>query len=171
MSENLLSGIIKNELQDIVGYEDVTVREAERLAYSMDFYLVPQMWLDRRQALQKPDFVVFPESVEEVARIHKLATRHGISIIPYGGGTGSQGGVVPLYGGIIIDLKKMDRIIKIDEASLTVTAQPGINGQHLEWALNKKKSHAGPLSGFRVWGDPGRLCRRQRIGNVVDQVR
>ena len=138
MSENLLLSIIKNELLDIVGYEDVTVREAERLAYSMDFYLVPQMWIDRHQTLQKPDFIVFPESAAEVARIHKLATRHGIPVIPYGGGTGSQGGVVPLYGGIIIDMKKMDQIVKIDEASLTVTAQPGINGQHLEWALNKK---------------------------------
>jgi alkyldihydroxyacetonephosphate synthase len=138
MSEDLLIGIIKNELQDIVGHDDVTVREAERLAYSMDFYLVPQLWIDRRQTLRKPDFIVFPESAAEVARIHKLAARHGLPVIPYGGGTGSQGGVVPLYGGIILDLKKMDRIVKIDEASLTVTAQPGINGQRLEWALNKK---------------------------------
>ena len=138
MSENLLLSIIKNELLDIVGYEDVTVREAELLAYSMDFYLVPQLWIDRHQPLQKPDFIVYPESAAEVARIHKLAARHGIAVIPYGGGTGSQGGVVPLYGGIIIDMKKMDQIVKIDEASLTVTAQPGINGQVLEWSLNKK---------------------------------
>ena len=138
MSENLLLSIIKNELLDIVGYEDVTVREAELLAYSMDFYLVPQLWIDRHQPLQKPDFIVFPESAAEIARIHKLAARHGIAVIPYGGGTGSQGGVVPLYGGIIIDMKKMDQIVKIDEASLTVTAQPGINGQILEWSLNKK---------------------------------
>ena len=138
MSENLLLSIIKNELLDIVGYEDVTVREAELLAYSMDFYLVPQLWIDRHQPLQKPDFIIYPESAAEVARIHKLAARHGIAVIPYGGGTGSQGGVVPLYGGIIIDMKKMDQIVKIDEASLTVTAQPGINGQVLEWSLNKK---------------------------------
>jgi len=138
MSENLLLSIIKNELLDIVGYEDVTVREAELLAYSMDFYLVPQLWIDRHQPLQKPDFIVYPESAAEVARIHKLAARHGIAVIPYGGGTGSQGGVVPLYGGIIIDMKKMDQIVKIDEASLTVAAQPGINGQVLEWSLNKK---------------------------------
>ena len=94
MSENLLLGIIKNELLDIVGYDDVTVREAERLAYSMDFYLVPQLWIDRHQPLQKPDFIVFPESAAEVARIHKIAGRHGIPVIPYGGGTGSQGSPV-----------------------------------------------------------------------------
>ena len=167
MFEDLLVGIIKNELQDIVGHDDVTVREAERLAYSMDFYLVPQLWIDRRQSLRKPDFIVFPESAAEVARIHKLAARHGIPVIPYGGGTGSQGGVVPLYGGIILDLKKMDRIVKIDDASLTVTAQPGINGQRLEWALNKKgftlahypaSEYGATLGGTLRPGDPG-LCR------------
>jgi alkyldihydroxyacetonephosphate synthase len=138
MANHLLLDIIKNELIDIVGYEDVTTREAERFAYSMDYYLVPQIWLDRGRSLQPPDFIVFPESTREAARIHKLATRHRIPLIPYGGGTGTQGGVVPLYGGIIMDLKKMDRILKIDEESFTVTAQPGINGQVLEWALNKK---------------------------------
>ena len=96
MPGNLLLDIIRNELLDIVGYGDVSVREAERLAYSLDFYLVPQLWIDRNQRLQKPDFVVFPESAEQVSRIHKLANRHGIPIIPYGGGTGSQGGAVPL---------------------------------------------------------------------------
>ncbi len=60
MSENLLLGIIKNELLDIVGYEDVTVREAERLAYSMDFYLVPQMWIRSAADAGKAGFYRVP---------------------------------------------------------------------------------------------------------------
>ena len=138
MSESLLFDVIKNELMDIVGYEDVTVREAERVAYSLDAYLVPQIWLDRGLTPPKPDWIVFPESADEISRLLKLASRHKIPVIPYGGGTGSQGGSIPLYGGIMLDLKKLNRIIKIDEESLTVTAQPGVNGQHLEWAVNKK---------------------------------
>jgi alkyldihydroxyacetonephosphate synthase len=138
MSTPLLLDIITNELMDIVGFDDVTTRAAERFAYSMDYYLVPQIWLDRGRHLQPPDVIVFPESAAEVSRIHKLASRHRIPVIPYGGGTGTQGGVVPLYGGIILDMKKMDRILAIDTDSLTVTAQPGINGQVLEWAVNKK---------------------------------
>ena len=138
MSDNLLFNIIKNELMDIVGPEDVSVREAERLVYGVDYYLVPQIWMDRGLETPKPDWIVFPGSADEVCRIMKLATRMRIPVIPYGGGTGSQGGTVPLYGGIVMDMKKMNRIIKIDEQSMTVTAEAGVNGQELEWAVNKK---------------------------------
>ena len=137
MTNTLLDSIIKNELIDIVGDDDVTVREAERIAYGTDYYLVPQIWMDRGKLPSIPDWIVFPESADEVSRILKLAARHRVPVIPYGGGTGSQGGAVPLYGGIVIDLKKMDKIIQIDEQSMTVTAQAGINGQRLEWAINK----------------------------------
>ena len=137
MPESLLFSIIKNELIDIVGDDDVTVREADRMVYSIDYYLVPQLWMDRGLTPARPDWIVFPESAEEVSRILKLASRHRVSVVPYGGGTGSQGGAVPLYGGIVVDLKKLDKIIRIDEQSMTVTAQAGINGQHLEWAMNK----------------------------------
>ncbi len=138
MSKDLLFDVILNEIADIVGHEDVTVREAERIAYSMDVYLVSQIWLDGGQKPPSPDWVVFPESTDEISRLLKMASRHGIPVIPYGGGTGSQGGTVPLYGGMLLDLKKMNRIIKIDEKSFTVTVQPGVNGQHLEWTVNKK---------------------------------
>ena len=138
MPESLLFSVIKNELIDIVGDDDVTVREADRIVYGMDYYLVPQLWMDRGLVPSRPDWIVFPESADEVSRILKVASRHRVPVIPYGGGTGSQGGAVPLYGGIVIDLKKMDKIIRIDEQSMTVTAQVGINGQHLEWAINKQ---------------------------------
>jgi alkyldihydroxyacetonephosphate synthase len=138
MNEHLLFDVIKNELMDIVGYEDLTVHEAEKLAYGVDVYLVPQIWMDRGLRPPTPDWIVFPESADEVSRILKVASRHRIPVIPYGGGTGSQGGAVPLYGGVVIDLKKMDKIINIDEESLTVTAQAGINGLHLESVLNRK---------------------------------
>ena len=67
-----------------------------------------------------------------------ITTRYRIPVIPYGGGSGTQGGVVPLYGGMVIDIKKMNRIVKLDEKSLTVTAEAGINVTHLEEALNAK---------------------------------
>jgi alkyldihydroxyacetonephosphate synthase len=138
MSQVLLFEVIENELKDVVGPDDVTVHEAERLAYSLDAYYVPQMWMDHGSKPTLPDWVVYPETTKEVSGVLKVASRHRVPVIPYGGGTGTQGGAVPLYGGILLDMKKMDRILRIDEESLTVTAQPGINGQQLEWALNKR---------------------------------
>ncbi len=129
---------IKTELIDAVGWDNVSTREPDLLAYSLDYFAAPQIWLDRGLPLQKPSFIVHPESSQQVAAILKVATRHRIPVIPYSGGTGSQGGITPLYGGIIVDMKKMDRIISIDEESFILTAQPGINGYRLEKELNKK---------------------------------
>jgi alkyldihydroxyacetonephosphate synthase len=138
VSNGLLTDLIRSELVDVVGYEDVSVSDVDRYAYSTDTYWVPRMWLDRLQPPPLPDFVIHPESAEEVSRVLKIANRFRIPVIPYGGGTGSQGGTVPLYGGILMDLKKMSRIVEIDDRSLTVTAQAGINGQVLEWELNRR---------------------------------
>lgn len=137
-ANELLMDLIKNELMDIAGRDDVSTSEVDRYVYSTDVYWIPRMWLDRLQGPALPDFVVYPESAAEVSRILKVANRFRLPVIPYGGGTGSQGGTVPLYGGIILDLKKMNRIVRIDEKSLTVTAQAGINGQVLEWELNRR---------------------------------
>lgn len=136
-SSTLIKALAQSELRDIVGPDDLSVSEPDRYAYSTDVYWIPRMWLDRLQPPCLPDFIVQPESADEVSRILKVANRFRIPVIPYGGGTGSQGGTVPLYGGIVLDLKKMDRIIRLDEESLTVTAQAGINGQTLEWELNR----------------------------------
>ncbi|MBW1945434.1 MAG: FAD-binding oxidoreductase [Deltaproteobacteria bacterium] len=177
MTDTLLFEIIRNELMDIVGHDDVTVHEAERIAYSTDYYFAPQVWIDRGQTPPKPDWIVFPESVDEISRLLKLASRHRIPVIPYGGGTGSQGGGVPLYGGILLDLKKLNRIIKIDEESYTVTAQAGVNGQHLEWTLNKKgltlahypaSAYGATLGGYVAARGTGTLSTK--YGKAEDMV-
>ncbi len=131
-------GMVHSELEEIVGQDYVSVKEADKLVYSTDWFWLPQMWLDRGQKLQAPDFIVHPGSAQEISEILKIANSYKIPVIPWGGGSGSQGGAVPVYGGIILDVKRLNKIIDIDEKSLTVTAQAGINGTQLEWAVNEK---------------------------------
>jgi alkyldihydroxyacetonephosphate synthase len=138
MSIGIQLGMIHSELEEIVGRDYVSVKEADKLVYSVDWFWLPQMWLDRGQKLQTPDFIVHPSTVEEISEILKIANNYKIPVIPWGGGSGSQGGAVPVYGGIILDVKRLNKIIDIDEKSLTVTAQAGINGTQLEWAVNEK---------------------------------
>lgn len=138
MSLGIQLGMIHSELEEIVGRDYVSVKEADKLVYSVDWFWLPQMWLDRGQKLQTPDFIVHPGSVEEISEILKVANSYKIPVIPWGGGSGSQGGAVPVYGGIILDVKRLNKIIDLDEKSLTVTAQAGINGTQLEWAVNEK---------------------------------
>jgi alkyldihydroxyacetonephosphate synthase len=86
--------------------------------------------------LGRPDVVVRPVSEEDVAATLAVANRRRIPVVPWGGGSGSQGGAVPVEGGIVLDLTRLDRILDVDETSLTVTAGAGVNGQRLEQELN-----------------------------------
>ena len=138
MGRHLALDLLLSEVADVVGEDDVTTREVDRIAYAQDYFWLGQMWLDRGEDPSRPDIIAYPESTEEISRILKIATRHRVPIIPYGGGSGTQGGTVPLYGGITLDLKKMNRILRIDEESLTVTVQAGVNVAHLEEELNRR---------------------------------
>jgi alkyldihydroxyacetonephosphate synthase len=130
--------MIRSELEEVVGEAHVSTAESDRLVYSSDWFWASQMWLDRGQPLSMPDYVVHPASVEEVSSIIQIASDYRIPVIPWGGGSGTQGAALALYGGIILDLKRLDRILEVDEQSLTVTAQAGINGTRLEWELNER---------------------------------
>lgn len=133
---NTQNEMILHELSSIVGSEYVLTSEADRTIYSVDYYWAPRMLIDRGKLPPLPDVIVIPESTEEVSAIIKLANIYHIPVIPWGGGSGSQGGIMPMYGGIMMDLKRLNQIIKIDKISGTVTAQAGINGFDLENALN-----------------------------------
>ena len=134
----LQTEMIRSELVEVVGEAHVSTDETSRLVYATDWFWLPQMWLDRGEALRKPEYIVHPGSVVEISEVLKIANAYRIPVIPWGGGSGSQGGALSIFGGIILDTKRLNRIIEIDERSLTVTAQAGINGTQLEWALNEK---------------------------------
>src|ERR1700730_1622773 len=108
----------------------------------LDRYTADTYWkaLHARAAgspLGRPDIVVKPRADEEVAAVVQVANQHRVPVVPWGGGSGTQGASIPTQGGIVIDLTGMDRIIEIDERSLTVTAEAGLNGRRLGNDLNR----------------------------------
>ncbi len=127
---------ILKKLHDILG-ENISDKEIDKLSYSKDYWPIALRWSLEGKVAALPDFIVWPESTEQVSRIVRLANEEEIPIIPFGEGSGVLGGSVPVKGGIIVDMKKMDKI-RIDETNLTITAQPGINGMNLERELNRK---------------------------------
>jgi len=149
--------LIETELTAIVGSDFVLTDEADRMIYGVDYFWLPRMLVDRGITPPIPDVVVLPGTVEEIAVIIELANVHNIPVIPWGGGSGTQGGIMPVHGGITIDLKRLNRILEIDTVSQTVTAQAGINGYELECELNAKgftlphypaSVHAATLGGY-----------------------
>ncbi len=129
--------MLQSELVDAVGAEYVSWNEADKLGHSIDYYWIPEMWHDRGHDNPKPEFVVHPGSAEEVAKVMKIANNYKIPVTPWGGGSGSQGGALPMFGGIILDTKRMNKVLKVDTEALTATVETGANTQQLEWAIEK----------------------------------
>ncbi len=88
--------------------------------------------------IARPEIVVRPETEEAVAEVLAIAHAHRTPVVPWGGGSGTQGGCLPIRGGIVIDMTALDEIIEVDERSMTVTAQAGVNGRRLEAELNER---------------------------------
>ena len=95
----------------------------------------------------RPDVVVFPESTEEVASVLAYADSAGVPVVPFGAGTSIEGHVIPLRGGISLDLSRMSRVLALRPEDLSVTVQPGVTRTQLEAA-------AGP-HGLFFPVDPG----------------
>ena len=138
MAQGYHFDMILSELADAVGEAYVSTRASDLLVYSTDWSWMPQMWLDRGGEPVAPDVIVHPGSPEEISRVLQIANVYRMPVVPWGGGSGTQGGAAPIYGGILLDVKRLDKILEIDEVSLTVRAQAGIVGTELEWALNEK---------------------------------
>lgn len=73
-----------------------------------------------------PDIVVLPKTTEEVVEIMKIANEFKIPVVPRAGATGLADGAVPMRKGILLDIKRMDEILEIDDVNMTATVQPGL---------------------------------------------
>jgi alkyldihydroxyacetonephosphate synthase len=168
---------IKKSLISIVGERNVSDQEFDKISYSKDTWPLRIMEVKRGVLEPFPDVIVWAESTEQVAKIMKLANIEKIPVIPYGGGAGVTGGTVPIYGGIIIDLKKLDKILEVDEKSATVTVQAGVIGQDLENELNKRgytfphqpaSMYCSSVGGFVACRSAGTFS--SKYGRVEDMV-
>ncbi|XP_046889681.1 probable D-lactate dehydrogenase, mitochondrial isoform X1 [Hypomesus transpacificus] len=78
-----------------------------------------------------PDVVVWPRSVEEVSALAKICHHHCLPIIPFGTGTGLEGGVGALKGGVCFSLRNMDSVLDLHEEDFDVTVEPGVTRKAL----------------------------------------
>jgi glycolate oxidase len=125
----MLKEPLLRELESIVGKENVLTTPESLKAYSYDG---TTSWI------HEPDVVVFPTTAEAVSSIMKLANREKIPVTPRGGGTNVSGGSVPIQGGIVLTMTKMNKILKIDKENLTATVEPGVVLQDLTLKLAKE---------------------------------
>ena len=126
---------ILKQLANIVGQEFATNRSEDLYIYAQD----PGASLPR-----KVDFVVMPSSTEEVQEIVKLANQEQISVVPMGGGLTLSGLIIPVKGGIVIDMKRMNNIIEINELSKYALIEAGVTTGQLLSHLNQNYPNLQP---------------------------
>ncbi len=124
--------------------------KAVRLAESLGAMLGESNVINSRDALEPygkdegscplhlPHLVVKPASLEQVQSVLKEAASAGVPVTPRGRGTGLAGGAVPVRGGMVLSLERMDRIVEVDEANLSVVVEPGVIVQDLHRAVESR---------------------------------
>jgi glycolate oxidase len=121
---------ILEELKAIVGEHNLFT-DTERIEnYSHDE-------TSREQFSHMPEVVLTPVSTEQISAVMKLADRYTIPVTPRGAGSGLSGGAIPIHGGIVLSVEKMNKVLEIDEANLTVTAEAGIVTNELNERLKQ----------------------------------
>jgi len=109
---------------------------------------------------QPPDAVVMPDGTGQIAAIVKVCAARGVPFVPRGGGTGYTGGSVPLRGGVVISLERMNRILEIDEDNLVAVVEPNVVTGDLQDAVEKVGLFYPP--------DPASLRTSVIGGNVAE---
>lgn len=117
----------KHDLTSIFGEENCLFSIEDRWTYSFDASKESGM----------PDAVVFPASTKHVMAVMRYAHDNGIFVVPRGAGSGLTGGAVPVKGGIVMVLERMNQILELDTENLCVTVETGVITADLQKAAAK----------------------------------
>ena len=150
MKYNKVTEDVLNELKGIVGEENVLTDVGDLEKYSHDETSIGVKAL--------PEAVVKPENTIQVSKVLALANERKIPVTPRGQGTGLCSGAVPIYGGILLSLERMNRILEIDEDNLMAVVEAGVVLSDLRAEVEKR--------GLFYPADPGE--RTSAIGGNIN---
>ncbi len=123
-----MPGADVDALEKIVGVGGVERGTEERFCHSYDATGYSYL----------PDAVVFPSTAHQVSQLLKLACERGFPVIPRGNGSGMTGGSLPLEGGVVLAMGRMNRIHDIDEDNFTASVEPGVVTGDFHKAVEKR---------------------------------
>ncbi|MFQ5838160.1 MAG: FAD-binding oxidoreductase [Thermoplasmata archaeon] len=160
---------------------ELTLDDQERLSHSLGKgYLDLQRFRVGLPA-EVTDGVAMPKSVVQVKRLLEVASSRHIAVVPYGGGTSVLGGLRPLKGNhravITVDLRRLNRVLEIDETSMLARVEAGILGPELEETLQARgltlghypqSFHFSTVGGWIATRSSGHLSGR--YGRIEDMV-
>ncbi|MBI4455434.1 MAG: FAD-binding protein [Acidobacteria bacterium] len=150
---NVVLAELTEELARIVGNDNLIRNPSELLLYECD-----GLTFHRRP----PHLVVFVETAQQVSEVVRAANRHQIPFLPRGAGTGLSGGAVPIQGGIIIEVARMQKIWQIDLENEFAVVEPGVVNLALSEKLESYGYHFAP--------DPSSQMTSTLGGNVAENA-
>ncbi|XP_064610594.1 probable D-lactate dehydrogenase, mitochondrial [Liolophura sinensis] len=113
-------------LRDLLGKENVSVTQAVREQHSTD---------EGFHQGKLPDVVVYPGDRAQVCEVMRLCYVEKLPVVPYGMGTGLEGGVIPVQGGLCLDLSCMNQILSVHSEDFDCCVEPGVTRQTLNTHL------------------------------------
>jgi len=140
---------LARELGDAVGAAHVLSEPGDLLAYEYD----------ASNFTAVPDLAVLPGSAEEVIQVLRIATRHRAPVVPRGAGTGVAGGALPIIGGVVVVMTRMNRILEVDLPNRVAVVEPGVT--------NIEISRAVGGAGYFYAPDPSSQYASSIGGNVA----
>src|SRR5438132_11347472 len=141
--------VLVSRLRTVVGPEYVLTRPEDVIVYEQDAFLV---------AHALPDIVVLPGAAAEVAAVVRAAHEAGVPLVARGAGTGLNGGSIPIAGGVMLVLTRMNRILEIDPRNRLAVVEPGV--------VNGDLTAAAARHGLFYAPDPGSQSVSTIGGNV-----
>ena len=165
-------------LANVVGAEHVLTDDETRERFSFDAVTAHRLGGRPELIEARVEAVVRPADTSQVAGVVAYASQLGVPIVPYGGGTGVMGAVVPVHGGIALDLRRMNRILDIRREDRLARVEPCVYLADLDAAA---RSH-GMMLGHDPWSVPiatvgGAIStdsvgyRASKYGSMGQQVR
>ena len=142
MEYNRISQEIVAKLQELVGAANVLTEGEQLEIYAHDEVTDPAYH-------HLPEAVVFAENAQQVAAVVQLANEYHFPVVPRGAGTGLACGAVPVYGGVVLSLEKMNKILEINVDAMYAVVEPGVRTSDLQAAVEAQGAfYAGdPCSG------------------------
>ena len=172
-----------NAVREVLNENQVSQEDAERLVHSHGQLSVDEVYqiLYHRPPERLVDVVLFPEEDADVQTIIQLANDHNVVLVPYGGGTNVSGALAVSTSETrmvaSVDMRRMNRIVQLDEENFQACVQAGISGTQLENALNERGYTSGhdpdslefsTLGGWIATNASG--MKKNRYGNIEDIV-
>ncbi|OUC80057.1 FAD-binding oxidoreductase [Gordonia lacunae] len=133
---------VREQISELVGPDNVSDADVVRVQHTRGYSTPDILRLRAGDADDAPDLVVYPGDHDEVVAILRLCSERRIAVVPFTGGTSVVGGLTPdragVAGVISLDLRRLDRVVEIDEISRMATLEAGLRGPAAEALLREK---------------------------------